>query len=47
VKEKCEKFFHLEAKNAVNSRLLASFLTKIWEILTLFIGTSTSCKGLY
>ncbi|GEM_PF-3923601 len=35
------------ARNAANSRLLASFLTKIWGILTLFIRDAISCKGLY
>ncbi|GEM_PF-5707836 len=42
-----EIFFIIEAKNAVNSQLLASFLTTIWEILTLFIRVTISCKGLY
>jgi len=39
------KNFHIEAKNPANSRLLASFLTKIWEILTVFIGDAISYKG--
>jgi len=35
-KEKCAKIFLIEAGNAANSGLLASFLTKSREILAIF-----------
>jgi hypothetical protein len=40
------KIFLIEAENAGNSQLLASFSTKSREILAFFIRVAISCKGL-
>jgi hypothetical protein len=45
-REKRDKIFLIEAENAGNSWLLASFSTKIREILAFFIRVAISCNGL-
>jgi hypothetical protein len=45
-REKRDKIFLIEAENAGNSWLLASFSTKSREILAFFIRVAISCKGL-
>jgi hypothetical protein len=45
-REKCEKIFLIEAKDAANSLLLASVLTNIKEIFAIFIRVSSLYKRL-